>query len=78
MCVRQNRQKRREENGRGASNYEGTHSNTVAEAGARLRASSAYVIAHAGVLAGGAIHVSHGSWTARSRKGTRPRRVGTC
>lgn len=50
----------------------------MAEARARLRASSAYIIAHAGVLVGGAIQVSHGSWTARSRKSSRPWRVGAC
>lgn len=48
----------------------------MAKARARLRASSTYVIAHTRVLAGGAIQVSHGSWTARSRKSSRPRRVG--
>lgn len=75
--IGQTKMKRREEKRR-ASIWKGTHSDTVAEAGARLRASSAYVIAHAGVLACGAIQVSHGSWTARSRKSSRPRRVGAC
>ncbi len=53
-----------------------TYSNAVSEAGAGLGTSSANVIAHSGVLAGGAVQVSHWPGTAGSRKGSRPGWVG--
>lgn len=57
---------------------QGTYSNAVSEAGAGLGTSSANVVAHAGVLAGGAVQVSHWPGAAGSRKCSRPGRVGAC
>lgn len=53
-----------------------TYSNAVAEARARLGASSTNVVAHAGVLARSAIEVSHGPGTVGAREGSGPGLVG--
>lgn len=51
-------------------------SNAVSKARAGLGTSSANVVAHAGVLAGGAVQVSHRPGAAGSRKSSRPGRIG--
>lgn len=48
----------------------------MAEARARLGASSTNVVAHAGVLARSAIEVSHGPGTVGAREGSGPGLVG--
>lgn len=55
-----------------------TYSDSVAETGAGLRAGSAYVVAHTGVLAGCAVEVCDWARTVRAWESSGPGRVGAC
>lgn len=56
----------------------GTYGDAVSEAGARLRAGRAYVVPHAGVLAGRAVQIRHGPRAVGPGEASGPRWVGAC
>lgn len=58
--------------------YGDTYGNAVAKARGGLGASSAYVVPHARVLAGGAVQVGHGPWAVGAGEASRPCWVTSC